>query len=526
MAKKNLSSEKARKIYSPPNATIISSTALTDSVVCGIGLTKEEKLKRYEKFRSSGDFEKDFKELCSLLDLQINIRHRCKLPTMTTMTTNRGENETKMKDDKKNNCSRDTCSLAEHEGCPATYVVTKNDHDYFQPCVEIVSDNEAGKDFVKAVYVRGWKVNQCSVAVLTKFIPELDHLTNLDLWNAGLNDETLDTVGKSVAASPSLQALSLDGNSFVRNQRFDVFLNNDGKNALQNLSLRNCHLKEEGAAYLGEALSTNKHLLTLNLCFNKIGDVGVCRIAEGLRINRTLLSLNVGCNGITDIGVKSISETISTFPLTHEQIVTKRLKMSEFIGDVFAPLKRGSMLATPSNSRTQSGKTKDKEHRGSLKKRDSIKAKDIGTRRDRLSSESIKVQKVQKPKNPVKVEVVKSPLQSEEMDGSEFMNPLLEKTNHVNGELWIPGNRSLININLSRNRVSKLGLQFLYRSVLYQVELARETNCINGCGIMRICLQNNPINVDDSTYIALIALLKSRDPIRKEVSGEEVNAFS
>ena len=54
---------------------------------------------------------------------------------------------------------------------------------------------------------------------------------------------------------------------------------------------------------------------------------------QGLRINRSLLSLNLGSNQISDEGAKHISEILSTFRLTHEEIVTRRQLRSTYIPD-------------------------------------------------------------------------------------------------------------------------------------------------------------------------------------------------
>jgi hypothetical protein len=51
---------------------------------------------------------------------------------------------------------------------------------------------------------------------------------------------------------------------------------------IQNLSLRNCYINDQGANHIGRALATNKHLQTLNLCFNKVSCEGVASIAKVL----------------------------------------------------------------------------------------------------------------------------------------------------------------------------------------------------------------------------------------------------
>ena len=63
--------------------------------------------------------------------------------------------------------------------------------------------------------------------------------------------------------------------------------------SVQNLSLKNCYVNDIGAQNIGEALATNKNLLTLNLCFNKITCVGAQHIATvRYLLFVTCLSLN------------------------------------------------------------------------------------------------------------------------------------------------------------------------------------------------------------------------------------------
>lgn len=49
---------------------------------------------------------------------------------------------------------------------------------------------------------------------------------------------------------------------------------------VQNLSLRNCYVNDMGAKMIGRALTANKSLTTLNLCYNKISCEGASWIAK------------------------------------------------------------------------------------------------------------------------------------------------------------------------------------------------------------------------------------------------------
>jgi len=44
----------------------------------------------------------------------------------------------------------------EKEQLPTTFIVAKNKYDYFKPRVEIETEEEANRVFVKELYIRGW----------------------------------------------------------------------------------------------------------------------------------------------------------------------------------------------------------------------------------------------------------------------------------------------------------------------------------------------------------------------------------
>ncbi|XP_066913026.1 leucine-rich repeat-containing protein 71-like isoform X3 [Clytia hemisphaerica] len=473
-----------------------------------------------EKYKPTGDFEKDFVELCTLVGIQsLCVVARPKRPgtpstTSTSITTGKGgknappATQQPQQDANNNNINGD--------GPPTTYIIAKNKYDYFKPRVEIETEEEANRIFVKELYIRGWRVEQKVIDVLAITMPELERLTLVDFWNAGLTDETVVTLGHCLSAAPSLKTLRLDGNSHASSQRFDIFLSE--KSMVQNLSLKNCCITDLGAQHIGNSLKDNRNLATLNLCFNKITDEGVSHLAKGLRINRSLLSLNLGSNQISDDGAKHISEVLSTFQLTHEEIVQRRQLRSTHIPDdgSSSPSQTSTSHDRPPTA-TRSFSKDDKKNNAKnkdKKKEPANKLKENGLKRgpSNVDSSTTSKQKTPKGKGGQKQDRGKTP-QHEVEEVVEFKNPLLENVREEDGALWIPGNKALINLNLARNSISEVGLEHLYEAVKYQSDMSIESNKTSlGTGLMRLSLQRNKFLSMNPTYLKLVDLMKTRDP--------------
>ena len=468
------------------------------------GLSGDATKKICERYHLTGDFEKDFVQLSSLIGTELNVNHRVKLPSTPVPSIESGFH--KPKEDKKNvpELHRE---FDIEKASPVTYVISEKNNEYFKPRLDIETEWEFNKEYTKELYLRGWRVGSKIIEVMSKTMAEAEHLTVLNMWNVGLTDETIISLGKCLESSSSLRTLSLDGNNSVSGQHFFRSLNQTG---LQNLSLRNCKLNETAAFYIGDYLMRNTTLLTLNVCFNKLADLGVQCLANSLRINRTLLSLNLGSNGISDQGVKYITDAISTFSLTHEEVVAKRMKRYE----EKLTQESTSLDENPSSDVGHIQTEKLSKEKSIVKKTDSQRSKDSVSKRDKYIGDTSKSQKVTKEKSSSKLHRNKSPAQNLE-DTFDFINPLLEETREFDGQLWIPGNRSLINLNLARNKITNAGVEMLYTAIRYQVDRAHQNNRVTGVGLLRLSLQGNCFPLDDPVYTALTTLMNIRDPLYK-----------
>jgi hypothetical protein len=105
--------------------------------------------------------------------------------------------------------------------------------------------------------------------------------------------------------------------------------------------------------------------------------------------------------------------------------------------------------------------------------------------------------------------------ESESPDMVEAINPLLDSVESIDGQLWIPGNRSVINLNLSRNEIGEAGLKSLLLALQYQITLANLAPHPALKGLMRLSLSRNPIRADSEAYQKLQDLMLTRDPLYK-----------
>ena len=100
--------------------------------------------------------------------------------------------------------------------------------------------------------------------------------------------------------------------------------------ALEDLSLWNNHINDDGAICLAHVLATsNSTLRILSLVNNEIGDEGAEELAKMLRQNKTITELYLGYNQITDKGVQKLAQvlekhnrTLKIFSLTSNPLIT------------------------------------------------------------------------------------------------------------------------------------------------------------------------------------------------------------
>jgi Leucine Rich repeat len=83
-----------------------------------------------------------------------------------------------------------------------------------------------------------------------------------------------------------------------------------GENAVTRVCLFMCHVGDEGAESLGDALRANSTVALLYLTSNSIGDKGAQCLADALRENNTVRVLDLSMNAIGDKGAQYLADAL------------------------------------------------------------------------------------------------------------------------------------------------------------------------------------------------------------------------
>nr|XP_022305856.1 leucine-rich repeat-containing protein 71-like isoform X13 [Crassostrea virginica] len=523
-----------------------------------ISQDEEDPNKTPEPYSCTGNFQADFTELCRRNSMAAipPVIHRARPPTQAAPESSKPE---KGKDKGKSAVPEpEPEPEVDPEGenaepPPKTYVV-KDKFEYFKPCVQVEMENYDKPETVTEIYIRGWKIDDIMMNTLKQCWSVMEKLHTINLWNVGLNGETLSIMASTLPSIVNLRTLILDGNVVTEENWHELITD---ESPVQNLSLRHCGMTDKGAKSIGEALGTvkrtNTKLVTLNLAGNQISDQGAIDIANGLRMNRTLMSLSLASNQIGDKGAIKLGEVLSRFPLSHEEVVERR-KQKSSMGSPDRnksppPSRRADSKDRPGSVRSssqhdksdkskqkQSAKTKKDAGKGGKEapkeeeKHDKSKGKkDDKAAAKKAEEESRKTQhrgsiskaslvadtkNAAKGKSKGKDKGKPSQAEPEDMGDSSFINPLTDEADFIDGQLWVPGNRLLINLNLSRNQINEQGMAAILKAMQYQTTLALGSKS-GGTGLMRICVFKNKISSDHDIVRKINDIMLPKDPFYK-----------
>ncbi|XP_052694585.1 leucine-rich repeat-containing protein 71-like isoform X24 [Crassostrea angulata] len=509
---------------------------------------EEDPNKTPEPYSCTGNFQADFTELCRRTGMATipAVVHRARPPTQAAPESSKPE---KGKDKGKSAITEpepepELDTEGENaEPPPKTYVV-KDKFEFFKPCVQVEMENYDKGETVTEIYIRGWKIDDVMMNTLKQCWSVMEKLHTINLWNTGLNGETVSIMASTLPSIVNLRTLILDGN-VVKEENWHELITDESP--VQNLSLRHCGITDLGAKSIGEALGTvkraNTKLVSLNLAGNQISDQGAVDIANGLRMNRTLMSLSLASNQIGDKGAVKLGEVLSRFPLSHEEVVERR-KQKSSMGSPDRnksppPSRRADSKDRPGSVRSssqhdkndkskqkQSAKTKKDAGKGGKEpakeeeKHDKSKGKKDDKGAAKKDTKSGKASLVADTKNAAKGKTKgkdkgkPSQAEPEDMGDSSFINPLTDEADFIEGQLWVPGNRLLINLNLSRNQIGEQGMAAILKAMQYQTTLSLGSKS-GGTGLMRICVFKNKISSESDIVRKINDIMLPKDPFYK-----------
>nr|XP_028565016.1 leucine-rich repeat-containing protein 71 isoform X2 [Podarcis muralis] len=411
-----------------------------------------------EEYQCTGILEQDFLELCTRAGFQ-------EIPKVTLRPH---PNSFAVQEEPD--------PLAEREG-PYIIAQIQCKYAFFRPTIQVDLEHEDPKT-TKEIFIRNWKIEDKMLGIFAKCLPALSHLQSIRLWKVGLTDVTFLSLLSIVPTCSTLKTLAVEGNP-MRERVFHKLIAEETN--LAHISLRNNEIDDEAALLIGQALSSlkgsNKNLASINLSYNHITD--------GLRLNRSLLSLSLAHNQIKDEGALKLAEVLGPFALTHMEVVERRRLLLEKeaqercrLPQRHAELKNerpSSHMSSIALDKLQTAKTtkaitkkkeKEKEKEKELPKKDDKGQASAATAAPATPAaqskkeDSKQAKKAAPPAEPkaARGKGAKSGtkdkraqvIEVEVIEPTEMVNPLLEPAEHRDGQVFLPGNRVLIYLNLIR----------------------------------------------------------------------------
>eukprot|EP00062_Callorhinchus_milii_P027436 gi/632990734/ref/XP_007884303.1/ PREDICTED: leucine-rich repeat-containing protein 71 [Callorhinchus milii] len=399
----------------------------------------------------------------------------------------------------------------------------------------------------RGIYIRGWLIDSKFMSAFQKSLPALSNLQSINLWHVGLTDSTFTTLVSIISQCTSIRTVVIDGNP-IPQQPYHKLLGEDS--LIQNLTLRHNKLGDDCAKLIGQSLShlkrSNKNLLSLNLGFNFITDTGAGYIADGLRLNRSLVSLSLAFNRIGNEGAIKLAEVLGPFALTHKEVVERRYLLLEgqdrqksqpsiskrpdmksersmsFQGSITGIDKIEKLV----KSIKVASKKKEKE---SLRKDEKFGSVSLGIGSSINHAMAGKREEARLGKRPsiggdtkigklkgVKTGTKEKRMLLQEEEATEFVSPLVEPAEHRDGKLYLHGNFYLMNLVLTGNKITEIGLKAFLTVIETQSLSGKQSPDSKAtCGLLRLSLLKNDFPINCETYVKIHERMSSKDPVSK-----------
>ncbi|NXT50357.1 LRC71 protein, partial [Pluvianellus socialis] len=241
---------------------------------------------------------------------------------------------------------------------------------------------------------------------------------------------------------------------------------------------------------------------------------------QGLRLNRSLLSLSLANNDIGDAGATKLAEILRPFALSHAEVVERRrLLLAEALGrcrTVRPPLFCGGRIPSPPPGKPRAGRGRDAKPSGQEKRSPEV-GNAVGMGRGCSNPEVGDTgggdrDGVALPQGP--------PVCVQAPDPAEPPLPLLEEARQHQGSVVLPGNRALLNLNLTHNRVTERGLG-AFLVALEEQQREKKPKVPGQQGLLCLSLQKNRIPPSSPAFARLQELLPPPQDAIPKAGGQE-----
>ncbi|KAG5444427.1 Leucine-rich repeat-containing protein 71 [Clonorchis sinensis] len=501
----------------------------------GISLTGKD----FESPEMTGRFEEDYQMMCLKKGLQnFPIVERLGLANAPESKRLKSSKSGSSVNSTRENSQTNYDVLTTSEVAPTTF--NTGSEEIFTPKIQIQVEVPDKTETVTEVYMRGWSMTDVTLEVILNCCSVTSKLHTLNFWSAGLTAEQVAQLARFLATNTHVRCLAIDANDALNEDSFASLIQDEG--SLEQLRLRHCRLgpaeAKQIATRLGTTKSANTTLLRLDLSGNRIGDTGAVYIAQALRTNRTLNMLSLSDNDIHDTGANALAEVVSQYFLTHEEVVQRRMLQSarqqiqpqpvpqgpttgkrSKRSSPIADTKEASEKVQEQGSRHRVSKqiegTEKEDKRGSKLRRPEQTTTKKDTRRTsgRMgASRTVRSGRETPESSQAELILPKTP----RPDSADSTHPLMGKATYIEPHgLQVVGNFVLAFLNLSRNRISEIGLASFLKAMEFQAEHVRsDANC-SGLGLLKLLLRGNSFDDQCPQFTRLMDIVEPRDPLNR-----------
>ncbi|CAK1549288.1 unnamed protein product [Leptosia nina] len=304
--------------------------------------------------------------------------------------------------------------------------------------------------------------------ILTLCIPFQQNLNKLTIQSCPISDKAICEISTFLPQS-QITEICFD-ESPLPTCNYGLLL--ERQTQLKSLSLNRCCIDDSDCsdivAKLAYPAPSCRSLTILSLASNFITDKGGLDISSMLRTNRSLRYLNLSGNHITDTGAFSIFSCLMKFPLTPEEINTKRVRNLQYLKsyrEVYEKCYKD--IITSFNEKAFDDRSGGRKR---ITQRRSTIAVAVTPGHGAVADAAFKAE-------AMTIDIIGR-------NDDPFSN---NDTHYLNGYLYCNGNMSLAYLDMSFNKMSHLSIVKLVEVMRYQESSLRKSEY----GLIRVVMDGN-----------------------------------